>query len=494
MNFQQSIEVAALIAMMVVIAWSWCKNEKSVWKSFLYTVLTCGIFYLNAPNFLSIVKGSELKNEFISLPFKLYNQYGSIYIIATNILLALVGLYLGQEKNYCLNNWKIKKHYDRYVSDATSLKIIGRDLDFLIETDGEYKTQREKIRNLGNQAKLLCAWTDDQKLISLYHDLLKCGNQVRAYTNRDGIANLKGQIKVDEHNERSGVFVSKSPQTTGFLHQAKLLIARIPKIGGQIFRIIDQSNLFEVTEMENGYLLDAVDQQFNRTFANCLHPVIRCIALDLGGVYLDGNIDTFYEYLQKTYGISIKKKAKDRLNIDNNLMIGRSTIKEFIKGRVRSKAVLQKLSDNSWEDILNYWQHNWQPNSKIKAIVEELSELGYIVVPFSNLDRQNGAKYVRDHYLPECCTTRWFSYERQKSKPASNAFEDFTKMVREKGYIHESYQILLIDDESKNLEIAESQGWETISFYNDPSKNSVDELLHKLKQKGIMPESYSIQE
>ena len=90
-------------------------------------------------------------------------------------------------------------------------------------------------------------------------------------------------------------------------------------------------------------------------------------------------------------------------------------------------------------------------DSIIKEIIIHLSQLGYTVVPFSNLDKQNGEKYIREHDLPECCTTYFFSYDRQETKPNKRAFEAFTKFVKEKGYVQEAYQILLIDDEIENL-------------------------------------------
>ena len=129
---------------------------------------------------------------------------------------------------------------------------------------------------------------------------------------------------------------------------------------------------------------------------------------------------------------------------------------------------------------------------QIKEIITKLSQLGYTIVPFSNLDQQNGEKYIREHYLPACCTTYFFSYERKTTKPSDDAFKEFTKFAKEKKYIQEAYQILLIDDEIKNLETASEQGWETLHFYNNPEKNSVMELVEGLKQANILPEDYSL--
>lgn len=474
--FYTTVEIIALVVMIFVIAYSWYYNEKSVWKSLLYTVLVCGIFYLNIPNFLSIVDGTQPKYTFFSVPFMLYDTWGTLYIIITNLLLTLVGLYLGQNKNNRYSSKKTKTQFDDFISNATQLKIIGRDLDFLLNNgSNQYYAQREKIISLRNHAKALCAWTEDKKLISLYHDLLKNGIQVRAYTSRDGIANLKGQIKIDEQNGKSGLFVLKLPQST------------------KQFHMYGRSNLFEITGVKNGYLLEAVDQQFDKTFANSLHPVIRCIALDLGGVYFDGDIDEFYKYLREEFGIAIKKRGKDRLNIDDNLMLGNITIRDFIEQRAFQKEKIKNLQEDDWEKIVSKWQDNWHPNEQIKSIIMELGNLGYTVIPFSNLDKQNGEKYIREHYLPECCPAYYFSYERQKAKPNKRAFQDFTAFAQKRGFIQEPYQILLIDDEIKNLETAAEQGWETIQFYNDPLINNATELAQKLKNANILPEEYLLE-
>lgn len=473
--FYTAVEIIALFVMIFIIAYSWYYNEKHVWKSLLYTVLVCGIFYLNIPNFLSLVADTRPKFTFFYFPFILYDAWGTLYIICTNILLTLVGLYLGHNKNNRYSSKKTKEQFDDFISDATQLKIIGRDLDFLLNSEGkEYYTQRVKISDLGNHAKALCAWTNDKKLIGLYYDLLKKGIQVRAYTSRDGIANLKGQIKIDEQNGKSGLFVLKLPQST---KQCSLH---------------GRSSVFEITGIKNGYLLEAVDQQFDKTFANSLHPVIRCIALDLGGVYFDGDIDDFYKYLWDQFGITIKKSGKDRLNIDNNLMLGKITIRDFITQRAYQQENIKNLHEQDWDNILSRWQDNWHPNPRIKSIIMYLNNLGYKVIPFSNLDKQNGEKYIREHYLPECCTAYYFSYERKKTKPTKNAFEDFTAFAQRRGFIQEPYQILLIDDELKNLETASEQGWETLQFYNGSSPNSATELIQKLKESNIIPKDYLI--
>lgn len=141
----------------------------------------------------------------------------------------------------------------------------------------------------------------------MYQSLLNEGIQIRSYTRRDGIANLKGQIKTTEQKQSEGLFVLKAPSSDRpiFAHSNK-------KQNFNSISLLLSNGLkrFQITEMSGGYLVDSVIQQFDRTFENAVHPTIRCIALDLGGVYLNGDIDTFYNYLKVKYSIVINKKRK----------------------------------------------------------------------------------------------------------------------------------------------------------------------------------------
>lgn len=63
----RSIEAVPFFLMVVFVVWYWWKNEKPVWKSVLFSVWTCAVFYLNAPNFLFISEGVELKTSYYNI-------------------------------------------------------------------------------------------------------------------------------------------------------------------------------------------------------------------------------------------------------------------------------------------------------------------------------------------------------------------------------------------------------------------------------------------
>ena len=111
-------------------------------------------------------------------------------------------------------------------------------------------------------------------------------------------------------------------------------------------------------------------------------------------------------------------------------------------------------------------------------------------MPFSNLDKDNGNKYIREHYLPDCCTDYYLSYEQKCIKPGENAFTGFYDYVEDRCGISFPYQILLIDDQDKNISEAMKCKWETIKYIN--KKGNEQELVNKLKRIGILPQKYKL--
>lgn len=239
MNIMSIFEMLVFFIMLVVVAILKYRRNFPAWQSILFSVWTCFVIFLNAPNFLVIIEGTAIKQSLLTMPFSLYEKWGTGYIIVSNILLAAAGIFLDENRNceITYSSKDLKRIFNDFPHNATNLRIIGRDLDFLLCDD--YKVQREKFNKLKKNVKILCERTDDKGLIELYYQLVSNGNQVRCYTTRDGIANLKGQIKTDEKNTNSGIFVTK--------------------FGTDKKRYL-------LTEMRSGYLLSGVCAQFERTF------------------------------------------------------------------------------------------------------------------------------------------------------------------------------------------------------------------------------------
>ena len=466
MKIAEYLYLLPFIIMLIIVFVSWFRGSGNIKRTILYTAWSMALFALNMPNFFEIVDGSEIKYSWLKYLFSMAEKLGIFYSIISNIILAIIGIYIGNswEKSQMISEKEVKKRFDDFTSDASELKIIGKDLNFL--GDENYNQQCENIRKLGDKARLLCEQTDVDSLIKLYHTFMESGNQIRYYTIKEGIANLKAQIKMDTRTRNIGLFATRIDYSYTNKRQ------------------------FELTTIDSGYLLQTISKEFDHVFSESLNPVIKCIALDLGGVYFDGDIDDFYEYIKKDYGLAIHKNKDDKLNIDNKLMLGEISIKEFIKEKTSSKYKCNNLTEEDWENILHKWGNIWKPNEQMKKIFEYIGEEGIYIVPFSNLDIDNGNKYLREHYLPSCCTEHFFSYEQNCSKPSNDAFEQYFDYVKKKFKINYPFQILLIDDQEKNISKAREHNWEYIKYITRVDK--VTDLIFKLKEKGILPQSFSL--
>lgn len=465
------MEMASFIVMLIIVFCVWFKSEINMRRTIMYTVWTFVIFWVNLPTFFVGTEQLKMKYSLLEIPFNLYNLLGVGYVIFANILLTVAGTWIGKswDKVIYADEKTIKNKFDSFANDASELKIIGRDLDYL--ANERYADQAKHVTQLKGKAKLLCEQTDDPKLIQLYQKLLKNGNQIRYYTEREGIANLKAQIKVDMHRKEYGLFVTKINYSTakGFKYN---------------------KNTFEINNLESGFLLQAVSREFDRLFDNSLNPVIKCIALDLGGVYFEGDLDDFYDFLENNYEIKMNRNKQDKLNIYDQLTFGEINIEEFIKIKTTTKYKCKSLTKEDWENIVKKWGETWKPDEKLKRLFEYIGTLGVDIIPFSNLDRENGNRYLREFYFPLCCTEHFFSYEQKCCKPTQEAFDKFFEFAKQKANIQFPFQILLIDDQDGNISMAKDMNWNSVKFIN--GKNSVDDLVKRLKRKGIIPGSFEL--
>lgn len=129
----QTAGVIIAIIVMIIIVFLWFKHGNTVIQSILFPIFTFLLFYLNAPSFIVVPEGTE-PAQFLKFPFSLYEKFGLIYILISNILVTLLGNYLGNNRNNVkYSATQIKNKFNRFCMDATELRIIGRDLSFLPE-------------------------------------------------------------------------------------------------------------------------------------------------------------------------------------------------------------------------------------------------------------------------------------------------------------------------------------------------------------------------
>lgn len=486
----------AFIIITLIVVWiifgRFYKKRDGVFPSIVFTIEITLIVWLNIPLLITLPENALFDSEFIKIPFELYRLFGWGYTIVANIFLTMIGAAvssaISQSEPHCSKR-TINKHFNRFIENATSLKVIGKDLDFLLRKD--CLGQKKKMIDLKNQVKILCAnpyskgLNMDNKtmeLIELYHELSSSGNEIRFYDNSAGIRNLLGQIKVDNQKKEIGLFVHKLENSE------------------ESFAITNGSK-FTYQKQLNGFLLDGVVGKFNEAFDNALNPIIKFIALDIGGVYLDGDIDAFFDYLQRQYNIKIKRRPTDRLDLSKKLSIGEISILNYIENSCNksSKARFRNLSESDKTNILEEWKSTWKKDARTYLLIEKVLSLGFEVIPFSNVDKDNGEMYIRNNYFPRGCRYHVFSCEKGVSKSNGELFDAFVSTANEMIIGSSSsnsevkgYQILLIDDQQDNINVAQNKGWDTIHFDRNDDQ-TIEDLIDLLKSKAILPQNFELE-
>ena len=492
----------AFIIITLVVLWilfgRFYKKQSGAFPSILFTAEIVLIVWINIPLLITLPENAYFSSEFVKIPFDLYKIFGLWYTIIANILLTMIGVVvssvMSKVEPHCSKK-TINKHFNDFIENASSLKLIGKDLDFLMRKD--CVRQKQKLIKLKHNVEILCANPYSKglninnktvELIKLYHELSSNGNEIRFYDNDSGDINLLGQIKVDDQKKEVGLFVYKIE------NDDKLFI-------------ISNGSRFTYQKQLNGFLLECVKGKFKEVFDKALNPIIKFIALDLGGVYLDGDIDAFFEFLNQKYQIKIKKKPTDRLDLDYKLSTGDISILAYIERSCSesSKKAFKTLSTDDKAYILRMWNSTWKKDDKAYSLVEKIISFGFQVIPFSNLDKDNGEMYLRENYFPEECRFHVFSYEKNATKSDGALFKAFVETVnnivnysssnideeKNSNKKVEAYQILLIDDQRDNINKAEKMGWDTIYFSRNNRQN-IDDLIKLLKNKAILPQKFEL--
>lgn len=199
------IHIIVLILILFLVFNIVLKNE--LIKSLFFTICFIIVLWINIPCFVSL-SNLEQGNNFVTLPFNLNAKFGILYTIFANILLSVVLFLQSKLTNKVEYSHKeIKKIYDSFGDDAVELYVIGKDLDFLYKE--KYKKQTDRIEHLKNHCKLLCELTTDEKLLNLYRKVSKQGVEIRFYTQKDKVTNLKGQIKTDQSGIKKAIFTPR---------------------------------------------------------------------------------------------------------------------------------------------------------------------------------------------------------------------------------------------------------------------------------------------
>lgn len=420
-------------------------NNVSLKRSMLVSVLLVVAGWLNAPNVTFIPDNVKLISGPASYNFLLYEKLGFIYPIIATIILLVVTYYIERplEKLNMSTNEVIKK-YEDFGRDAKQLYVIGKDLDFLQKSE----IQKDSMKKLEEKCKVLCSSSESKDILDMYKELYENKVDIRKYGNSNTVSQihkLRGQLKETSSGVWEGFFVQKSSTGLGY----------------------------EEIKIDNQFILESLKNEFKDVHSKGVNPIIKCIALDLGGVYFDGDYNKDFVYkLNHSMNLTVSPNSNDTLVLDDELNLGDIDIVEFWERKAKKQ--FTKEEKNKIKDT---WEKIWKPNEDIKKIMIKLAKNGYNIVPFSNLDRENGEMYLIRGDFNKFKSNHYFSYKYKLLKPNEKFF---VKLMKNEGC--KPYEILLIDDKLENINMAKKLNWHTIHFsIND----GYDTLINLLREKSL---------
>ena len=275
----------------------------------------------------------------------------------------------------------------------------------------------------------------------------------------------------------------------GFLHAEKGAGKTIYPPGSLIF------NAFELTPLSKVKVVILGQDPYHGP--NQAHGLSFSVP---DGIPAPPSLKNIYKEIESDLGIKINKKPTDRLDLSKKLSIGEFSILNYIETSCAksSKAKFKALSESDKANILREWKSTWKKDIKTYSLIEKIISFGFEVIPFSNVDRDNGEMYIRDNYFPAGCRYHVFSCEKGVSKSNGELFDAFVSTVTQmtngssnSNSIVKGYQILLIDDQQENINIAANKGWDTIHFDRNNGQD-IEILIKLLKNKAILPQNFEL--
>ncbi|MCT4507270.1 MAG: hypothetical protein N4A48_00665 [Tepidibacter sp.] len=447
--------VLFLVCILIIYSvWLYFRFNKHIALEILITgALITVIGWINIPNFF-VLDSKLISDDIRFLPYKFANKYNIFYIIiSSTVLVSLIeAMKVLQKITFSseISTRKINKKYDNFVKDAVELYVIGSDLDFLKDN----KDQFNKFKQLRSNCKILCTSNSiGNNLKSKYKELLDSDVDIRridSSTSQNSFSKLRGHIKIDSTGRTKCLFVEKTLEGSKY-------------------------NKIEIT---NGFIIQSLKEEFISMHSESVNPLIKYIALDLGGVYFNGDFNNdFVNVINKKLNLDVKTTSQDTVILDEELNLGKIDIVKVWEKRTNKtfKKEDKKLIKDTWKSV-------WEPNKEMKQLVKLLVDKGYKVYPFGNIDKENGEHYKVNGYFNNFNGESFMSYERLCNKDILLPNEEFYKAFTEYRQIN-NLEVLLIDDEKKDIEEAIKCGWSVIEFN---IKDGVNPLINELVDKRIL--------
>ena len=447
MRGRNMLFMCVLMIIVLFFVFIYVSENRNLLESFGLSIVTPLILWFYAPVVTGIERDLSKVNycDIVMIPYLLERDITPIfYSFIASLLLGLIVMWIGVSlKSNTYSSKGIVKQFNRFISDASELIVVGKDLSFIKES----KVQKDKIKSLKGNCMILCSKEYSDNDLGEFIELYSKDVNIKVYENDFGLT-FRGQIKRTQ-NSYEGMYVDILPGAA------------------------PNKKKYKLSKINNRDILSHIEEGVKRVHNNSRNPIVKVIALDLDGVYFDGSYGEFLKQANIILKSNVPERSENNVCLSQDLNKGEINIIEYLE---RQGCDFDEEKANTIKEL---WSQTWKPNSKLKELFCFLNEKGYKIIPFSNLDEQNGDSYLLKSYFP-FSDSQVFSYIIKFCKPDK---EFFSSLERTEDV--EPDEVILIDDQSKVIKSANSRGWKTIKFPK-PSTDKFDDMVVRLVKEGIM--------
>lgn len=196
----------------------------------------------------------------------------------------------------------------------------------------------------------------------------------------------------------------------------------------------------------------------------------KYILFDLGGVLFNGCTKSFCMWCFHKYGFA-PDFSKSKVSIDHRMDTGIFSIYDLLKEQH------PELPEDSRGELCFKWANVFKPRLDMLDLICFIDKNQCKVGALSNLDRYNGEYFKAQNYFKDF-DKLFFSYQMKMVKPNHKIF---LKIIKELEL--DPIEILFIDDQPDNIEVAKNWSFNTLLF--DKSMHDLDVFTETLKSLGV---------
>lgn len=350
---------------------------------------------------------------------------------------------LSDLKSLVLREKEVQKELSQFVKDANDMYIFGGNMDFLNDNYPISNNQFEEILNFGANCKILIS--EDYKIsINKLKKITEGGVKVKIYPEEKANYSVRGRLKQNDFGISANLFLKKG--------------------NGYVFQNI-----------ESQYISNLLFGEFLDMYSNGKNPFIKYILFDIGGVWCEGKMITFFEKVKEATGETIEDKPENYLLLSEKLNRGGDyTILNYIEDKIK-----RRLSINEGKNIRKAWNENWLLNPLMKQLALKLEINGYRIIIHSNCDEDNGNKFQLKNYFNGF--DLFLSYKMNLVKPNPEFYNYILNNLN-----CNPFECLFIDDSLPNIKQARKLGFNTIkvSIFSSPEEK-VELIEQKMEEMSI---------